>query len=146
YLASGGEDGSVVLWDLAVGRILCELGTSSSSNSHHSNHHTQQNSGGSNSSQHTDSVVSLCWSKDSNLLISASTDGCVRTSQLKQINNSDGSSSWELVEVAQVIVGSGSNNSNGHSSSSSSNGGSLVHTSVTNQNYLTAVVALDVER
>ncbi|XP_064089557.1 TAF5-like RNA polymerase II p300/CBP-associated factor-associated factor 65 kDa subunit 5L isoform X1 [Macrobrachium nipponense] len=132
YLASGGEDGTVAVWDLAAGRVITELFSG-----------TQATTGINGvSTPHMDSVVDLSWSTDSSLLMSASSDGCVRTSQLKQGIASDGGSSWDLCEVGQFQC---CGNSNG-SSTSYVLGGSLLHTSFTCHNYLTAVVAQDVER
>lgn len=74
YLASGSEDGTVVVWDLAGGRVMTEISSSS-----------QVNSGNTASgTPHQDSIMNVCWSTDSSLLVSASSDGCVRTSHLKQ--------------------------------------------------------------
>ncbi|XP_063845586.1 TAF5-like RNA polymerase II p300/CBP-associated factor-associated factor 65 kDa subunit 5L isoform X2 [Scylla paramamosain] len=126
YLASGSEDGAVLVWDLAGGRVLADLvGTDGST-------------GSTETSEHLDPIASLCWSADSALLVSASTDGCVRSSHFRQTTTSDGSSGWELSEVRQVVCGAGTNGGVG--------GGQLLHTSLTCHNYLTAVTALDVER
>ncbi|KAK7082102.1 hypothetical protein SK128_020126 [Halocaridina rubra] len=133
YLASGGEDGTVAVWDLAGGKVLTELYAGS-----------QTNLGNSGSpTPHMDSVVSLSWSTDSSLLMSASSDGCVRTSQIRQLSPCDGSCAWDLSEVGQFqCCGS----TNGGNASNGSMGGLLLHTSFTCHNYLNAIIAQDVER
>ncbi|KAK4320841.1 hypothetical protein Pmani_008327 [Petrolisthes manimaculis] len=134
YLASGSEDGTVLVWDLAGGQVLSELSGSQSSSSNIDN------------VVHTDPVVGLSWSPDSALLTSASSDGFVRTSHLRQsaireLNfDSEGIPAWELSEVCQVQCGASTNGSYG------GNCGQLLHISLTSHNYLTAVTALDVER
>ncbi|XP_045585310.2 TAF5-like RNA polymerase II p300/CBP-associated factor-associated factor 65 kDa subunit 5L [Procambarus clarkii] len=130
YLASGSDDGAVVVWDLAGGRVLTELSSG-----------CQGSNGSTEVSPHLESMVGLCWSSDSSLLISASSDGCVRTSYLEQAPSSDGGATWELDEVCQVQCGGSTNGGMG-----SNGGGQLLHTSLTCHNYLTAVTALDVER
>lgn len=130
YLASGGEDGVVLVWDLAGARVLADLGAGAEGGSTSSSMDT---------SEHVDPIVGLCWSTDSNLLVSASSDGCVRSSHLRQTTGSDGSSGWELSEVRSVLCGIGTNGGG-------VGGGQLLHTSLTCHNYLTAVTALDVER
>ncbi|XP_037775451.1 TAF5-like RNA polymerase II p300/CBP-associated factor-associated factor 65 kDa subunit 5L [Penaeus monodon] len=133
YLASGSEDGTVVVWDLAGGRVMTEISSSS-----------QVNSGNTASgTPHQDSIMNVCWSTDSSLLVSASSDGCVRTSHLKQTPASnDGTNSWELNEVGQVHCSGSTNGGSGNNGAS----GVLLHTSLTSHNYLTSVIALDVER
>ena len=61
-----------MVWDLDAGKVLCELsqGTPASPTTTVSQ------------TPHTDPVVALCWSKDSSLITSSSSDGCVRTSHL----------------------------------------------------------------
>lgn len=73
YLASGSEDGVVLVWDLAGGRVLADLGGG-----------MEGSSGSTENSEHLDPIVGLCWSADSSLLVSSSTDGCVRSSHLRQ--------------------------------------------------------------
>ncbi|XP_042221054.1 TAF5-like RNA polymerase II p300/CBP-associated factor-associated factor 65 kDa subunit 5L isoform X2 [Homarus americanus] len=131
YLASGSDDGAVAVWDLAGGRVLTELCAGG-----------QTGSGNTEVSPHLDSMVGLCWSTDSSVLVSASSDGCVRTGHLRQTSVSDGGSAWELNELCQVQC-SGSTNGG---MVSNGGGGQLLHTSLTCHNYLTAVTTLDVER
>ncbi|KAG7169590.1 TAF5-like RNA polymerase II p300/CBP-associated factor-associated factor 65 kDa subunit 5L-like, partial [Homarus americanus] len=128
YLASGSDDGAVAVWDLAGGRVLTELCAGG-----------QTGSGNTEVSPHLDSMVGLCWSTDSSVLVSASSDGCVRTGHLRQTSVSDGGSAWELNELCQVQC-SGSTNGG---MVSNGGGGQLLHTSLTCHNYLTAVTTLD---
>lgn len=131
YLASGSDDGAVVVWDLAGGRVMAELSTGN-----------QAGNGNTEISPHVDSIVGLCWSADSALLVSASSDGCVRTSHLGQTHAGDGGPGWELNEVCQVQCSGSTNGGMG----SNGGGGQLLHTSLTAHNYLTAVTTVDVER
>lgn len=70
YLASGGEDGSVVVWDLASGKVLADL-----------THLTTCDLPpiGATASTPSEGIVELSWSKDSKLLVVGSIDGYVRT-------------------------------------------------------------------
>ncbi|XP_071521890.1 TAF5-like RNA polymerase II p300/CBP-associated factor-associated factor 65 kDa subunit 5L isoform X2 [Panulirus ornatus] len=57
-------------------------------------------------------------------------------------NGNDGGSAWELNEVCQAQCNGSTNGGMGNNGG----GGQLLHMSLTSHNYLTAVIALDVER
>lgn len=73
YLASGGEDGSVVVWDLASGKVLTDL-----------SHLTTCDLPPVAAAPPAEGVVQLSWSSDSKLLVVGSVDGVVRTIGLAQ--------------------------------------------------------------
>ena len=135
YLASGSDDGNVVIWNLEAGKVLCELGQS-----HNSSIASQLTS----NAVHSDPVVSLCWSKDSELLTSASMDGSLRISHV--IPTRQNNMEYEMSEVGS-ISSRGINISEVNTNNLTSNSGcTLLHCSLTDDNYLVAVNALDVER